>query len=361
MAQQQHIVSGALQGPQQALGPGGGAPVQQRLQLPVLRAAGDKLQILCAQNRLILGLPQIQAVAIDEFLGHRIDQMGDVPVGVHRLPDAGGADLLQFLRQRQLQHMAAYAPIIRRHSPRPAEDHMVKAVDGVCLRGLLIGGGMGHHIAAHHNGYLPPREGLSQTAQVLGVGDIHRKVLRENMHIEFIRHRHGGNLPPDAVGLGALRPGEFVNGQQHLKPLVPDGPDDSLVGQGKGIEGPREEGQGPGGLKGYLPAQQLLLHQEAVELAQHGRPVVEGQSVFVRRLAQGQNPPHGKLQGPAFLPSSQSRGAEHPPSQQIHGLLAGAGVDARSALHQHSQQPPGPAPVHALALRETIPVGGIVL
>ena len=247
IGQQQHIIAALAQRPQHRLcGGGRQSPAQHCVQALLLRSAGDKLQILRPQHGLIQRLPQIQAVAVDKFLGHGVNKMGDIPVSVHRLPDAGGADLLQLLWQGQLQHLAADAAVIPDHiGAGPAEYHMVEAMDGIRLRGLAIRGGVGHHVAAHHNGYLPSRERPAQSAQIFGVGNIHREILREDMHIKFIRHRHGRNLPPDAVGLGALRPGKLVDGQQHLKALVPDGPDNTLVGQGKGVKGAGKEGHRP--------------------------------------------------------------------------------------------------------------------
>ena len=85
--------------------------------------------------------------------------------------------------------------------------------------------------------------------EVLRVGDVHREILREDLHMELVRHRHGGNAPPDAVGLGALGPREFIDGQQYLEAPIPDGSDNGLVGQGEGIEGTGEKGDGRGASK----------------------------------------------------------------------------------------------------------------
>ena len=90
---------------------------------------------------------------IDEVLDHRVNEVGDVPVQVHILPDAGGADVLQVGGQLKLEHPAGDPqPLLGRQRglSRPAEDDVVHRVDGPGPRLRLVGGGMGHHIAPHH-------------------------------------------------------------------------------------------------------------------------------------------------------------------------------------------------------------------
>ena len=140
----------------------GGA--QLLLQLRRQLQTPDEHQVLRAEHRLVLGLPQVQAPQIDELLGHRVHQIGDVPALIDGLPDAGGADLLQVGGQGQLRHMAGDAAVVRPRPPLdvPAEDDVVEGVDGVLPGLLAVGGGPRHHVAAHHHGHLPAREGPAQ-------------------------------------------------------------------------------------------------------------------------------------------------------------------------------------------------------
>ena len=238
---------------------------------------------------------------------------------------------------------------------------MVEAVDGVRLRGLAIGRGVGHHVAAYHDGHRPAGKGLPQAAEVLGIGDVHREVLGKDVDMELVGHGHGRDAAADAVGLGPLGPGKFVDGQQHLEPPVPDGPDDALVGQGEGVEGAGEEGDGPRLLQGEAPVEQALLRHEAVYPAQHGGPVIEGQGVLGLLIAGFQELAPGQQEGPALFVLTQAAGAEHPAAQHEHGLLPGAAVAAGQALHQHAQQPLPAAAVGLRLLREPGAVGVVLL
>ena len=304
-----------------------------------LRRGGQEAEILRAQHGLVLRLPQVQATAVDELLHRRVDEVGDVPVGVHRLADAGGADLLQLGRQRQLHHPSGDAAVIRRLRVRlrAAEHHMVEGVDGIGGDGLFIGRGVEHHVAAHHDGHAAAGEGLPQRPQVVGVGDVHREILREDAHMEHVRHGHGGDAPPQAVGLGLFRPGELVDGQQHLIAQIADGLDDALVGQGEGVEGAGEEGHRAGFAEVESPVEQPLLGEEAVQLAQHGGTVVEGQSLAGELVLRRQQLALGKHEGAALFVASQLAGAEHPPSQHVQRLLPGGAVDAAEPPHQKPQ------------------------
>ena len=53
-----------------------------------------ELQMACRQDLLVLGLPEIQAVAEDEVLHGGVDEVGDVAAQIDVLADAGGADVL---------------------------------------------------------------------------------------------------------------------------------------------------------------------------------------------------------------------------------------------------------------------------
>ena len=105
---------------------------------------------------------------------------------------------------------------------------------------------MGHYVAAHHQIDLLVGEELPQALQVSGIGDVHRDVVGKQVDMEVPRHRQADDLPADQVGLGLLGPGELVHRQIDLKPQIPDGVDDPLMGQGKGVKCSGEEGHPPG-------------------------------------------------------------------------------------------------------------------
>ena len=78
-------------------------------QLPVRPGHMGELQIAGPEDLFVLGLPEIEAVAVDEVLHHRVDEARDVPPQVDVLPDAGGADVLQVGGQLQLDDAAGDA------------------------------------------------------------------------------------------------------------------------------------------------------------------------------------------------------------------------------------------------------------
>ena len=353
-----HVVAAALDLRPQRRGGGHGEHGAEEF-LRRLRRGGQEAQVLGAENGLVLGLAEVQAAAIDELLHRGIDEVGDVAVGIHRLADAGGADLLQLGRERQLQHLAGDAAVIRRLGVRlgAAEDHVVEGVDGVRRDGLFVGRGVEHHVAAHHDGHAAAREGGAQLVEVLRVGDVHREVLREDADVEHVGHGHGGDAPAQAVGLGLFGPGELVNGQQDLEALVADGPDDALVGQGEGVEGAGEEGHGAGRTEVKALVEQALLGDEAVELAQHGGPVVERQALAGEFVLGGEQLALGEHKGAALFVAAQLSGAEDPAAQHEQGLLPGGAVNAAEAPHQQAQQPFTAAAVGVVRLREAGAIG----
>ena len=208
VAEQHHIIAALLQPPAEVPCACGRVKLaQQSADARVPDRADDRLQLLCAQKRFVLRLAQVKAVAVDEFLRHGVDQVRDVAVGVHRLTNAGRADLLQLFGQCQLHDSAVDAAVVRRAARAcAAEDDMVEAVNGIRLGRLAVGGGVRHHVAADHDGDRTPRQRLPQLPQVFRVCDVDRKILRENVDVKLVCHGHRGDLSPDAVGLGALGP-----------------------------------------------------------------------------------------------------------------------------------------------------------
>ena len=132
---------------------------------------------------------------------------------------------------------------------------------------------MGHHVAARHQVHLLVGEQLPQALEVCGVGDVHRDLVGEQVHVEVPGDGQVDDLPADQVGLGLLGPGELVHRQIDLEAQVPDGVDDALVGQGEGVEGAGEEGDLLGPQEGEGAVVQPPQGDEPVDVGQGGRPV----------------------------------------------------------------------------------------
>ena len=206
-------------------------------------------QVPGVEQGLVLGVAEVQAVLIDEVLDHRVDEGGDVPVHVHVLPDTGRADVLQVGGQLELDHFSGDAQLLSLRQgglARPAEDDVVHGVDRPVHRGGLIGAGVAHHIAAHHQIDLLAGEELPQAAQVPGVGQVHRDIVGKQVDVEVPGDGQVDDLPADHVGLGLFGPGELVHRQIHLEAHLPNGVGDALVGQGEGVKGAGEKGDLPG-------------------------------------------------------------------------------------------------------------------
>ena len=160
---------------------------------------------------------------------------------------------------------------------------------------------MEHHVAAHHDGHAPAGERRTQLVQVLRIGDIHREILRENTHMEHVRHRHGGDPPPQPVGLCFLRPRELVDGEHHLEAQIPYGVDDALVGQGEGVEGAGEERHRARLPEVEAPVEQPLFREEPVQLPQHEGAVIERQPLAGELVLCRQQLPLGEHKGAVLL------------------------------------------------------------
>ena len=162
-----------------------GLPVGQRsekslLQL-LLHAGIGRIRLLKGDGpgideRLIFRLSEIQSVIIDVFLHHRIDKIGDIPVHIDIFPDSGGGDLHQLLRKFQLDELS---PDLLHHIPvvpgihflvsDSAEGDVIHFPDDLIARILLIEGGVGDDVGAHHQVELPVREYLLQPQHVVRI------------------------------------------------------------------------------------------------------------------------------------------------------------------------------------------------
>ena len=118
----------------------------------------------------------------------------------------------------------------------PAEDDVIHAVDGVGSGGSLIGGGIGYHITAGHQIDLAAGEQIYHPLQIGGIGNVHRNIVGEEMDVEVTGYRQIDDLAADQMRLGLLGPGELIHGQIDIKAHIPDGMDNTLVRQGKGIK-----------------------------------------------------------------------------------------------------------------------------
>ena len=207
---------------------------------------GLKVQHTGPNQMLVLGLPQVQAVAEDEILHRGVDEVGDVPPQVDVLPDAGGADVLQMGGELQLDDRSLNGAEVRVDLPAlgvagAAEDDVVQGVDGAGCGRRFIGRGVCHYVGTDSQIQLPPGEHLPQAVQVGGSCQVHGNVVGEQIHVEFIGHGHTDDLPPHQGRLGLFGPGEFIHRQVDLKAQVPDGQHDALVAEGEGVEGAGEE------------------------------------------------------------------------------------------------------------------------
>ena len=115
---------------------------------------------------------------------------------------------------------------------------------------------VGYHVAARHQVHLLIGEQLPQALQVCGVGDVHRDLVGEQVHMEVPGDGQVDNLPADQVGLGLLGPGELVHRQIDLKAQVPDGVDNALWDRVKGskVRGKRRSSGAAGRRRGRGPA-----------------------------------------------------------------------------------------------------------
>ena len=106
---------------------------------------------------------------------------------------------------------------------------MVHRMNRIFNRFLLIRRGIGNDIAADHDIQLFSGKHLSQAFQIRRIGNIDRNLIREQVHMELIRHRHTHDLTADQMRLRLFRPGKFIDRQKHLIAAVADLADNLLV------------------------------------------------------------------------------------------------------------------------------------
>ena len=160
-----------------------------------------------------------------------------------------------------------------------AENNVIEVVDGAGRRRCPVGGGVGYHVRAHRQVQLPPCKDLPQAVQIQRRGQVYRDVVREEINVKYIRHRHAHDLPPNQRGLSLFGPGELVDGEVDLKAQVSDGTHDPLMGEGEGIEGAGEEGHLAAVFKLEGTALNAVADNETVDVAEGCGGVEEGQLV----------------------------------------------------------------------------------
>ena len=122
-----------------------------------------------------------------------------------------------------------------------SKDQMIQIVDRAGDRIYLIRRGVGHNIGTDSQIQLSPLKYSPQTIQVIGIGQIDRCVMGEEIHIKGICDGHTDDLTANQRRLSLLGPGEFVNGQIDFKAQITDSLYDALVRQREGVEGSGEE------------------------------------------------------------------------------------------------------------------------
>ena len=184
----------------------------------------------------IFRLAQIQTIVIDIFLHRRVNQVRNISVQIDIFTDSRRTDVLQMLRKLQLHDLAAdlihhltVVFIVRLDIPHASERDVVHRMNRIFDRFLLIRRGIGNDIATDHDIQLFSGKHLSQAFQIRRIGDIDRNIIREQVHMELIRHRHTHNLTADQMRLRLFRPGKFIDRQKYLIAEVANLADNLLV------------------------------------------------------------------------------------------------------------------------------------
>ena len=86
----------------------------------------------------------------------------------------------------------------------PSEYDVIEEMDRIFFRLFLIGTCIVDDVRSDHDVEFLIREHFLQSAKVRRVRDIDRRVVREQMHIKFIRDRHVHDLAANQMRLGLL-------------------------------------------------------------------------------------------------------------------------------------------------------------
>ena len=237
---------------------------------------------------------------------------------------------------------------------------MPQGVDGAGRRGRLVGRGVGNHIGSHSEVNFSAGEDLPQAAEVSRIGQIHRNVMGEKVHVELVRHGHADDLAAHQGGLGLFRPGEFIHGQIDLHPQIPDLLYDALVAQGEGIEGTGEERHLVGRFKLEGAGLDTVGDDETVDVGEGGGGIEEGQ--FPLRLLADEEEDlfGGEGKEIRLILEGEDGGGEQPLTQDPQGLLPHGLPEGGKALEQ---QPRHPAPAffqHRGTFPEPLAVDSVV-
>lgn len=224
-----------------------------------------------------------------------------------------------------------------------AKDDMVEGVDGPVPGRHLVGGCVGHHVGSHREIQFPSGKNLPQPVQIRGRCQIDRDVVGEEVHVKLIRYGHGDDLPPHQGGLGLFGPRELVHSQVHFKPQIPDLLDDALVAQGEGVEGPRENATPLRCGKTEGAAFDMMGDDEAVDVAQGGGGVEEGQLLFGLFVDEEKHLLGQQGEKLRLILVVQGAGGEQPFAQDAEGLLPHGVPIGGKALEQQSRHPLAPA------------------
>ena len=237
-----------------------------------------------SQDRLELRLTQVHSLMVNVLLNNRIDQAGNITVVIDVLSNLCGADIFQLARQLQLHDFSPdlIVDLSRMCFSGPSEYDVIEEMDRIFFRLFLIGTCIVDDVRSDHDVKFLIREHFLQSAKVRRVRDIDRRVVREQMHIKFIRDRHVHDLTANQMRLGLLRPGKFVHREKYRKSEFTDLSGDLLVGQGERIEGPREECHFISRHGLHVTAEELVAGDETSDVRQGRRTVVEAElSAFI--------------------------------------------------------------------------------
>ena len=247
------------------------------------------------------------------------------------------------------------------HAAGAAEDDVVEVVDGAGLWLGFVGGGVSHHVGPHGKVQLPAGKDLAQAVQIVAVGKVHRDIMGEEVHVKLVGHGHTDDLAAQQGGLGLLGPGEFVNGQVHLKAQVPDLLDDALVGEGEGIEGAGEEGHLPVVVKGEGVAFDAVADDKAVDVGQGRRGIEEGQLLLLLLVDEEEDLLSHQEEEALLVLVGKGLGGEKALPQDPQGLLAHRLLAGGKALEQKPRHFAPAGGEDLLALAEALAVDGVVL